>query len=475
MITPTKPMPSLRIALLLAVILPGTASAHDGTTGFTGACIGPVPIEFILFGIVLAGVAAFHLHTLRIALVGAIGIALYKIIASPFGTGGGVGGFGLHLAHEWVILINLLLLLVGFVLLARHFEASQLPAVLPRFLPDGWLGCFALLALVFVLSSFLDNIAAAMIGGAIAHTVFKGKVHIAYLAGIVAASNAGGAASVIGDTTTTMMWIAGIAPLEVAHAAAGSIVALLIFGVPASLTQERYSPIQQHASPDARVDWMRVGTVCAILGAAIGMNVLINTRFSELADSFPFLGAAVWGALLLTAGLRKPEWRLVPNALKSSAFLLSLVLIASMMPVERLPAASWLSALGLGFASAVFDNIPLTALALKQGGYDWGVLAYAVGFGGSMIWFGSSAGVALSSMYPDTRYAGRWLRQAWYVPVAYVAGFFVVVLLLGFNPGTAPRNSQASAARPPAAEAVVIIPAQAATVSLTDTSAGPRR
>jgi Na+/H+ antiporter NhaD/arsenite permease-like protein len=39
-----------------------------------------------------------------------------------------------------------------------------------------------------------------------------------------------------------------------------------------------------------------------------------------------------------------------------------------MMPVEQLPAASWPSALGLGFLSAIFDNIPLTALALKQGG-----------------------------------------------------------------------------------------------------------
>ena len=48
----------------------------------------------------------------------------------------------------------------------------------------------------------------------------------------------------------------------------------------------------------------------------------------------------------------------------------------------------------------MFDNIPLTALALKQGGYDWGFLAYAVGFGGSMIWFGSSAGVALANLYP---------------------------------------------------------------------------
>jgi Na+/H+ antiporter NhaD/arsenite permease-like protein len=77
-----------------------------------------------------------------------------------------------------------------------------------------------------------------------------------------------------------------------------------------------------------------------------------------------------------------------------------------MMPVEKLPAASWQTAFGLGFLSAVFDNIPLTALALKQGGYDWGMLAYAVGFGGSMLWFGSSAGVAISNMYPEARSVG---------------------------------------------------------------------
>ena len=98
---------------------------------------------------------------------------------------------------------------------------------------------------MFVLSSFLDNIAAALIGGAMAHTVFRAKVHIGYLAAIVAASNAGGAGSVIGDTTTTMMWIAGISPLEVAEAAIGAAVALVIFGIPASLQQQRYAPIQR--------------------------------------------------------------------------------------------------------------------------------------------------------------------------------------------------------------------------------------
>ncbi|MGZ5236421.1 MAG: citrate transporter, partial [Caldimonas sp.] len=192
-----------------------------------------MPIEFILFAVVLAGVALFHRHTMRIAVGGAIAIALYKILLSPFKTGAGVPGFILHLHNEWVILVNLLLLLLGFALLADQFSKSQVPAALPNFLADDWKGCFVLLASVFVLSSFLDNIAAAMIGGTVAYTVFRGKVHIGYLAAIVAPSNGGGAGSVVGDTTTTMMWIAGVSPLSVLEGFIGSGVALVLFGIPA--------------------------------------------------------------------------------------------------------------------------------------------------------------------------------------------------------------------------------------------------
>ena len=405
-----------------------------------------MPVEFILFAVVLAGVALFQRHTMRIAVGGAIVIALYKIALSPFRTGAGLAGFALHLQHEWVILVNLLLLLLGFALLADQFEKSAVPAALPRFLPDDWKGCFVLLVLVFVLSSFLDNIAAAMIGGAVAHTVFRGKVHIGYLAAIVAASNGGGAGSVVGDTTTTMMWIAGVHPFEVLEAFIGSGLALLLFGVPASLQQQRYSPISKDADAAARIDWTRVAIVAFILVAAIVVNVTINTRYKDISDLFPFLGAAVWLAILLTAGLRAPSWPVLGGALKGSIFLLSLVLCASMMPVEQLPVASWQTALGLGFLSAVFDNIPLTALALKQGGYDWGFLAYGVGFGGSMIWFGSSAGVALSSMYPEARSVGLWLRHGWHVVVAYVAGFFVMLAVIGFHPDTVLKGSAAAGA-----------------------------
>ena len=82
----------------------------------------------------------------------------------------------------------------------------------------------------------------------------------------------------------------------------------------------------------------------------------------------------------------------------------------------------------------MFDNIPLTALALKQGGYDWGFLAYGVGFGGSMIWFGSSAGVALSNMYPQAKSVGAWLKGGWHVALGYVVGFFVLLAVQGWHP-----------------------------------------
>ncbi len=181
-----------------------------------------------------------------------------------------------------------------------------------------------------------------------------------------------------------------------------------------------------------------------MLASAIAANVLCNLYFPAVLEQVPVLGLAIWAALLLTMGIRRPDWSVVPEAAKGAVFLLSLVLAASMMPVERLPDAEPLVAFGLGFVSAVFDNIPLTALAIRQDGYDWGVLAYAVGFGGSMIWFGSSAGVALSTSFPAARSVVSWVRQGWHVIVGYVLGFAVLMLVWGWVPhaiGGSPRLS----------------------------------
>lgn len=403
-----------------------------------------IPFDFILFALTLLGVALFHSRTLQVALTGAAAITLYQWLFTGFKTGAGVSGLLGHAGHEWVTLANLLGLLLGFALLADHFEKSNLPEILPRYLPDDWKGGFVLLVGVFVMSGFLDNIAAAMIGGTLAAAVYQRRVHIGFLAAIVAASNAGGAGSVVGDTTTTMMWIAGASPLWVVEAYVGGVVALLIFGVIAARQQHAYQPIQREAEAGLSVEYTRLLVVAVVLIAAVGANIWFNLNAPAVLGSFPVIGVAVMLALLVMTPLRAPTWSLLPGAFKGSVFLLALVWCASLMPVQHLPAPSWVSALGLGFVSAVFDNIPLTALAIRQDGYDWGFLAYAVGFGGSMIWFGSSSGVALSNMYPEAKSVGAWIKGGWHVALGYVVGFFAMLVLLGWH--AHPINERAQTA-----------------------------
>jgi hypothetical protein len=268
-----------------------------------------------------------------------------------------------------------------------------------------------------------------------ARHVFKGRVSIGFLAAIVASANAGGAGSVIGDTTTTLMWLNGISPLAVLPAYAAAVPAFVVLGLAGAWAQHRFQPILAHSEPGHPLIRRRIWIVAFILAAAVATNILANL-LSEGEETAPWLGLALWGAILATAPLAKPDWSVIRPAAYGAAFLVCLVAAASLMPVQSLPAASWQTAFALGLLSSVFDNIPLTMLALTQGGYDWAMLAYTVGFGGSMVWFGSSAGVAITNLYPEGRSVKAWLKEGWFVPIAYVVGFAIMFLALGWNPGT---------------------------------------
>lgn len=389
--------------------------------------------EFLLFALTLLGVALLHRYTLAVGLVGLASILAFKFIfLTDFNLAEhlfGHNSFTDQILHkemrvgEWSTLLNLLGLLIGFAILARHFEQSRLPEYLPKLLPDDWKGPLVLLVAVFIISSFLDNIAAALIGGTVALVVFNGRVHIGYIAAIVAASNAGGSGSVIGDTTTTLMWIEGVSPFNVFHGYIAAGTALIFFSIFASRQQDKYQPIMKDPAGDVTIDWVRIGIVVLILLLTILTNVFFD---------FPALG--VWIAIGIGAFIRDTDWKEAKNAISGSIFLLSLVTCASLMPVEELPAASWQTAFSLGFVSAVFDNIPLTKLALEQNGYDWGMLAYAVGFGGSMIWFGSSAGVAITSKFHESRSVFKWVKAGWHITVAYILGFFILLFFMGWEP-----------------------------------------
>ena len=404
--------------------------------------------EFILFALTLFGVALFHRQTLWVSLIGLSSILIFKFVAIPeFNLYEHLFGHVPFLDQvlnremrvgEWSVLLNLFGLLIGFAILAKHFEESKVPEYLPDLLPNDWKGPLVLLIVVFVISSFLDNIAAALIGGTIAIVVFKRKVHLGYIAAIVAASNAGGCGSVIGDTTTTLMWIEGVHPFNVLHGYIAAFVALAFFSVFASIQQDKYQRIQKDAKPGVKIDWIKLAIVLIILLLTIVTNVFFD---------FPALG--VWIAIIFGSYFSKTDWAEARNSIGGSIFLVALVTCASLMPVNELPVASWQTAFSLGFVSAVFDNIPLTKLALEQNGYDWGMLAYAVGFGGSMIWFGSSAGVAITNKFPEARSVTGWIKAGWHIIVAYIIGFFVLLFLMGWEPEPIEKKNGAEIIKQP--------------------------
>ena len=373
-------------------------------------------VEFIIFALMLLGIAAFHQRSLEIALAGTASLLIYKVLATDL-------NIVKHLGHESALLLNLLGLLLGFALLAKHFEETGLPRWLPQWLPSGWMGGFILLILVAILSTFLDNIAGAMIGGVMAKTIFNNRVALSYLVALVAASNAGGAGSVIGDTTTTMMWLAGVPATTFLKAFIGAAVAITFSGVIAAKVQHTLQPVTVESTEVVRIDTGRLVLVVLAIILTIAANVVFDA---------PAVG--LWAGLLLGVPIRSTPWKELQHAYQGALFLLLLVLSASLLPVKSLPAPSWQTAFGLGLLSAVFDNIPLTALAMYQGGYDWGILAFTVGYGGSLIWFGSSAGVAISNMFPEAKDTLAWIKEGWHVPVAFILSFFILLSLAGWQP-----------------------------------------
>jgi len=64
------------------------------------------------------------------------------------------------------------------------------------------------------------------------------------------------------------------------------------------------------------------------------------------------------------------------------------------------------------------------------------VLACAAGFVGSMLWLSSAAGVALTNSFPEARSVWLWMRHDWHEALAYVVGFVVMAMVMGWNPTT---------------------------------------
>ena len=230
-----------------------------------------------------------------------------------------------------------------------------------------------------------------------------------------------------------MLWLSGVSAWDVMRAYVGAIPALLVISIPMVLRQHRFSPFLKKAAFTEGVDTVYLVLVLGTLTLTVVAGGLSSYfSYAGLADG-PWVGGILWLCLFAAHFIRPADWKPLAQSLKGAIFLLSLVFSSWLMPVSFLPAPSMSSTFFLGLLSSLIDNIPLTALCIKQTGYDWAWLAYAVGFGGSLMWFGSSAGVALVGMFPHIGSFQRWGRETGWVLLAYVAGWGGMASLVGWG------------------------------------------
>lgn len=302
----------------------------------------------------------------------------------------------------------------------------------------------------FIISSFLANMTVAMIMISLLRRLIPDREQRLIFVGlVVVASNAGGAWTPIGDTTTMMLWVGGQVTTMVIlkKVFLPSIVCLLVPLTYFSLMMKKGSLIKSVA-PVAepfekgrkRVFYFGIGTMVAVpfltaittippyMGMLLSLSLmwlltdLIHQERHflkiphilakiDMSSVFFFLGILLMVAGLETAGILRSL------SLTMEYYLKTKVVITFAM----------------GIISAIIDNVPITAAMMGMYSLKsyvvnsplWIMTAYCVGTGGSILIIGSASGIVAMAM---EKIDFMWYLRKMSLPIliGYWAGFLLI-------------------------------------------------
>ena len=306
-------------------------------------------------------------------------------------------------------------------------------------------------ALAFFLSPIADNLTTALILSTVLLTIDKENKHflVPGAINIVVAANAGGAWSPFGDITTLMVWIAG----------KGAFTEFL-FLFPASIigwfvTAWLLSRVVPDGMPPFHADEKKVEigeggkVIMALFALTIAMAVLSHQLLHL---------PAMWGMMFGLAILKLYVYKLnkSPSPTRVNVFtwiakiendtlLFFFGILAAVGGLHFLGFLEYFTALydkvgpttaniGVGFLSAIVDNVPVMSAVLKADpnmgvGLDeraqWMLVTMTAGIGGSLISFGSAAGVGVMGKMHGIYTFGAHIKYAWTVLVGYIVSLVV--------------------------------------------------
>lgn len=310
--------------------------------------------------------------------------------------------------------------------------------------------------LAFFISPVADNLTTALILSTVLFTI--DKKNLAFLVpgaiNIVVAANAGGAWSPFGDITTLMAWTAGKGQfIDFLYLFPASIVGWLVTAYLLSLSVPKGSPAfdpSTETKPLVRDGGMGV----VYLGISTILIAVLGHQFFH----FPAMWGMMFGLALLKfysvkltktgadsfniyVNMQKVEndtllfFFGILSAVGALHFLGFLHYIHNMYELVGPTAAN----IGVGFISAIVDNVPVMSAILKSspsmGTDQWLLVTLTAGIGGSLISFGSAAGVGVMGKLHGIYTFGAHMKHSWTILVGYVISmiiWYVQFQVLGF-------------------------------------------
>lgn len=298
--------------------------------------------------------------------------------------------------------------------------------------------------LAFFISPIADNLTTALILSTVLITIEReNKAFLVPGAiNVVVAANAGGAWSPFGDITTLMAWTAGKGAFSD-----------FLFLFPAAfggylLTAFLLSRVVPQTQPDFDASKEKVPELMngAMTVVYLGLFTIASAVISHQVLHMP----AMWGMMFGLAILKlyshwlKRKYNSNLNIFESMSkienntllfffgilaavgalYFIGWLGLAAMVYDPSILGPTW-SNIGVGFISAIVDNVPVMSAVLKANpvmGLDqWMLVTLTAGVGGSLISFGSAAGVGVMGKLPGIYTFGSHMRYSWTIFIGYVA------------------------------------------------------
>jgi len=318
----------------------------------------------------------------------------------------------------------------------------------------------------FVFSSLADNITATLISVALILSLnLSAAKTLRFATVVVFAVNSGGVAMITGDVTTLMIFLAGkVSITNLLLLSLPALTAVLLLTTMLSWSLRDHAMIQHKENDLAQVDLAIAAIFILTILATIAGNVVF-----DIPPVLSFLTGLSVMFLVARAYGEDTENHPILNYIRQIEFDTLLFFLGILLAVSALSSAGHLIqvatllkdslgnvysiAISIGMLSAVVDNVPMVAGAMKMyplvspenlaaaaanelpwlrnfvvNGNFWEMLAYCAGTGGSCLIIGSAAGVAAMGM--------EKINFIWYLKkisglafIGYLAGAVTYMLM----------------------------------------------